>query len=75
MEAITAMFTYLIYAIQGIAGLYATFKLSVYGIAYMRKNTQKVEEAKEGLKNVVIGLAICLAGFPITDWLKSGFTF
>ncbi|MBC2137515.1 hypothetical protein HCA93_14565 [Listeria innocua] len=60
MARLSALFIALIRIVQGGAGAYAALKLSIYGIAYMRKNQQKVEEAKEGIMNVFIGLAIVL---------------
>ncbi|MBC1481554.1 hypothetical protein HCJ52_13855 [Listeria sp. FSL L7-1485] len=58
MAKISALFIAAIRIVQGVAGSYAALKLAIYGIAYMRKNQQKVEEAKEGMMNVFIGLAI-----------------
>ncbi|EAC4365530.1 hypothetical protein ACKW0K_000025 [Listeria monocytogenes] len=60
MARLSALFIALIRIVQGVAGAYAALKLAIYGIAYMRKNQQKVEEAKEGIMNVFIGLAIVL---------------
>ncbi|EAC5024890.1 hypothetical protein AM614_14960 [Listeria monocytogenes] len=60
MARLSALFIALIRIVQGVAGTYAALKLAIYGVAYMRKNQQKVEEAKEGIMNVFIGLAIVL---------------
>ncbi|EAE5923278.1 hypothetical protein CRD70_14045 [Listeria monocytogenes] len=70
MAKLSALFISLIRIVQGLAGAYAALKLSLYGIAYMRKNQQKVEEAKEGIMNVFIGLAIVILCEVITGIVK-----
>ncbi|EAC8103063.1 hypothetical protein F6Y08_14265 [Listeria monocytogenes] len=60
MAKLSALFVALIRIVQGLSGAYAALKLAIYGIAYMRKNQQKVEEAKEGMVNVFIGLAVVI---------------
>ncbi len=75
MEQLIEIITYCIRAVQGVGGSYAAFKLSIYGIAYMKKNMQKVEEAKDGMKNVGIGLAVVLGCEAGITFLKSGLVF
>ncbi|UHP11684.1 hypothetical protein LAX80_014115 (plasmid) [Listeria marthii] len=70
MAKLSALFIALIRIIQSLAGAYAGLKLALYGIAYMRKNQQKVEEAKEGIMNVFIGLAIVILCEVITGVVK-----
>lgn len=41
MAKLSALFISLIRIVQGLAGAYAALKLSLYGIAYMRKNQTK----------------------------------
>lgn len=54
-----------------LSGGFAAFKLGVYGIAYMTKNTRKVEEAQDGMKNVGIGLLVALSCEQIIQWLQT----
>lgn len=60
MDKIVALIVGGMRLVQTAGGAYAALKLSLYGIAYMRKNQQKVEEAKDGMKNVVIGLCVVI---------------
>ena len=48
MSKVTTILQYIITAIGTIAGLYATVKLGIYGMAHMEKNPQKVEQARDG---------------------------
>jgi hypothetical protein len=75
MNEIVNIISYGIRAIQVIAVAWAGFKLALYGTAYMKKNTQKVEEAKDGMKNVIIGLVIVLGCEAIVQFLKNGMNF
>ncbi|EQK39991.1 MAG: hypothetical protein ACRCW0_04930 [Clostridium sp.] len=75
MTQIVNIITYCIKAVQVIAIAWAGFKLCVYGTAYMRKNAQKVEEAKDGMKNVVGGLVVVLGCQAIVQFLKNGMNF
>lgn len=52
------------------AGGYATLKFIMMGIAHMEKNPQKVEAARDGMKNIVIGFLVCFGAFAITSFLK-----
>ncbi|MDD9150443.1 MULTISPECIES: hypothetical protein [unclassified Sporolactobacillus] len=58
-----------------ISGAYAALKLSIYGIAYMQKNPQKIQEAKDGMVNVAIGLAVCISSLSISQWLQGNLKF
>lgn len=58
-----------------ISGTYAALKLAIYAIGYMQKNPQKIQEAKEGMLNVAIGLCICLSSLTIEQWLKGNLKF
>lgn len=71
MGKITALFISALRLVQGVAGSFAAFKLSIYAIGYMKKNPQKIEEAKDGMKNVAIGLAIVILAETIINVLKS----
>ncbi|MBC1478900.1 hypothetical protein IA823_12690 [Listeria welshimeri] len=70
MAKLSALFIALIRIVQGLSGAYAALKLSIYGLAYMRKNQQKVEEAKEGMMNVFIGMAVVLLCEVIVNVVK-----
>lgn len=52
------------------SGGYATLKFIMMGIGHMEKNPQKVEAARDGMKNIVIGFGVCLGAYAITSWLK-----
>lgn len=71
MSKVTTILQYIITAIGTLSGLYATVKLGIYGMAHMEKNPQKVEQARDGLKNVAIGLLITIAAAAIVSWLKA----
>lgn len=75
MNEIVNIITYVIRAVQVIAVSWAGLKLAIYGTAYMRKNSQKVEEAKDGMKNVVAGLVVVLGCQAIVEFLKNGMNF
>ncbi|MFS0882737.1 hypothetical protein [Metabacillus niabensis] len=74
-ENIVTIMTYVITAVQTVAAGYAALKLSIYGVAFMKKNMQKVEEAKDGMKNVAIGLVIVLGCQAAVTFLKNGIGF
>ncbi|MBC1212449.1 hypothetical protein [Listeria booriae] len=71
MEKLVALIVGAMRIVQTIGGTYAAFKLSLYGIAYMRKNQQKVEEAKDGMKNVAVGLCIVILAEVIVQVIKN----
>lgn len=75
MSQIVNIITYMVRAVQTIGVSWAIFKLCVYGTAYMKKNIQKVEEAKDGMKNVVCGLVVLLGCEAIVQFLKAGMNF
>lgn len=54
-----------------ISGAWATIKLIMMGFAHMNKNPQKVEAARDGITNIVIGFFICLSATVIISWLKT----
>ncbi|QAT68056.1 hypothetical protein EQZ20_24600 (plasmid) [Bacillus glycinifermentans] len=72
---VVSLITYLIRAVQAIAGSYAALKLSTYAIGYMTKNHQRIEEAKGGMKNVAIGIIIVAGCEAIIQWLQKGIHF
>ncbi|WP_195336920.1 hypothetical protein [Paraclostridium bifermentans] len=75
MTQIVNIITYLIRGIQLVGIAWAGLKLGLYGVAYMKKNSTKVEEAKDGMQNVVIGLAVVLGCEAIVQFLKTGMNF
>lgn len=56
--------------VQGIAGGYAALMLSSMGIFMMTKNRQKLEEAQEGTKWIIVGLLVCLGAEMIIQFFK-----
>ncbi|MDO7204241.1 hypothetical protein Q5M85_08925 [Paraclostridium bifermentans] len=75
MTQIVNIITYLIRGIQLVGIAWAGLKLGLYGVAYMKKNSTKVEEAKDGMQNVVIRLAVVLGCEAIVQFLKTGMNF
>lgn len=67
MAGVTALTT----AATTFSGGYAALKFVLMGIGHMEKNPQKVEAARDGMKNIVIGFMVCLAALMIVSWLKS----
>ena len=57
--------------IQAIAGSYAAVMLALMGYHFMTKNRQKLDEAQDGVKNIVIGIFIVIGAQMIVTWLKS----
>jgi hypothetical protein len=72
---IVNVLTVILHLIQACAGGYAGVKLAIYAIGYMTKNQQRIEEAKGGMKNVVIGLVIVGGIQVIISWLQSSLKF
>lgn len=70
MDKILSIFQVLSTAATGLSGGYATLKLIMMGIAHMNKNPQKVEAARDGMQNVVIGFGVCLTAAIVVTWLK-----
>lgn len=70
MDKILSILQVLTTAATGISGGYAALKLVMMGIAHMNKNPQKVEAARDGMQNVVIGFAVCLSAAVVVTWLK-----
>ena len=49
----------------------ATLQLLLAAWNMMRKNQRKVEEAKEHMEHIVLGICIAVAGAAIVSWLMS----
>ncbi|KDN91401.1 hypothetical protein MF621_004160 (plasmid) [Bacillus velezensis] len=75
VDNIIHMIVYIVRAIQLAAGAFAAYKLALYAIGYMTKNPQKVEEAKGGMKNVVVGLFVVGGCEGIVKWIQQGAGF
>ncbi|MCY7967816.1 hypothetical protein MOB49_12010 [Bacillus haynesii] len=74
-QDIIKLITYGIRFVQGVAGAYAAFKIGAYAIGYMSKNQRKIEEAKDGMKNVAIGVVIVAGCEAAVQWLQKGIHF
>ncbi|MGP9043212.1 hypothetical protein [Cytobacillus kochii] len=74
-QQVIQILVYIIRAVQLVALSYAALKLSIYGVGYMKKNMQKVEEAKDGMKNVAIGLVVVLGCQAFVKFLDNGISF
>lgn len=75
VESVVGIFVFLLKAVQLVAGAYAGFKLATYGIGYMTKNHQKINEAKDGMKNVAVGIAIVAGAQVAVSWLQGNLGF
>lgn len=71
MDKIINVISFATRGAQVVAGGYAVFKLTLYAIYHMKKNPQKVEEAREGMKNVGIGILIAISAEFIIAWLQT----
>lgn len=70
MDFITQKLEFLLRAIQTIAGGYAAVMLAMMGYHFMTKNRQKIDEAQDGVKNIVIGIFIVVGAQMIVAWIK-----
>jgi len=75
VESIVGVLVFLLKAVQIVAGSYAAFKLGLYGVGYMTKNQRKIDEAKDGMKNVVIGIVIVAGAAVAVSWLQGNIGF
>ncbi|MCY7710840.1 MULTISPECIES: hypothetical protein [Bacillus] len=75
VENIVGVLVFLLKAVQVVAGSYAAFKLGLYGVGYMTKNQRKIDEAKDGMKNVVIGIVIVAGAAVAVSWLQGNIGF
>lgn len=75
VHSIVTIFVLGLRAVQAVAGSYAAFKTGVYGIGYMKKNQNKIEEAKDGIKNVGIGLGVVMGCQAGIQWLQNTLHF
>ncbi|MCF1585727.1 hypothetical protein LQF61_10975 [Tetragenococcus koreensis] len=70
MDYVIEKFEFILRAVQGVAGVYAAVMLAVMGYHYMTKNRQKLDEAQDGIKNVVVGFMIVVGAEAIIQWLQ-----
>ncbi|BAK95372.1 hypothetical protein [Tetragenococcus halophilus] len=70
MDYVIEKLEFILRAVQGVAGVYAAVMLAVMGYHYMTKNRQKLDEAQDGIKNVVIGFMIVVGAEAIIQWLQ-----
>lgn len=71
MERIQTVLTFLIGGASGLIGSWATLQLLLAAWNMMRKNQRKVEEAKEHMEHIVLGICVSVAGAAIVTWLMS----
>ncbi|EGO5014158.1 MULTISPECIES: hypothetical protein [Enterococcus] len=71
MDRIQTILIFLIGGISTLTGSWATLQLLQAAWNMMRKNQRKVEEAKEHIEHIVIGIVIAVAGAAIVNWLMS----
>jgi predicted tellurium resistance membrane protein TerC len=70
MDFIIQKLEFVLRAIQGGAGAYAAVMLALMGFHFMTKNRQKIEEAKDGVKYIVIGIIVVIGAQLIVNWVK-----
>lgn len=70
MEFILSKISVIMRFAQGLSGGYAALMLCQMGFYYMTKNRQKLEEAQDGIKNIIIGLLICGGAEMIIQFFK-----
>ncbi|GMG66719.1 hypothetical protein [Tetragenococcus halophilus] len=70
MDYVIEKLEFILRAVQGVAGVYGAVMLAVMGYHYMTKNRQKLDEAQDGIKNVVIGFMIVVGAEAIIQWLQ-----
>ncbi|GFK22503.1 hypothetical protein [Tetragenococcus halophilus] len=70
MDYVIEKLEFILRAVQGVAGVYAAVMLAVMGYHYMTKNRQKLDEAQDGIKNVVIDFMIVVGAEAIIQWLQ-----
>lgn len=71
MDFITSKLEFILRGIQAIAGSYAAVMLAIMGYHFMTKNRQKLDEAQDGVKNIVIGIFIVVGAQMIVNWIKN----
>ncbi|HFR3101170.1 TPA: hypothetical protein ACHU8X_002598 [Enterococcus faecalis] len=71
MDRIQTILIFLIGGISTLTGSWATLQLLQAAWNMMRKNQRKVEEAKEHIEHIVIGIVVAVAGAAIVNWLMS----
>lgn len=71
MDRIQTVLTFLIGGASGLIGSWATLQLLLAAWNMMRKNQRKVDEAKEHMEHIVLGICIAVAGAAIVSWLMS----
>ena len=71
MDRVQTILIFLIGGISGLVGSWATLQLLQAAWNMMRKNQRKVEEAKEHIEHIVIGIVVAVAGAAIVNWLMS----
>ena len=71
MERIQTFLTCLCGGASGLIGSWATLQLLLAAWNMMRKNQRKVEEAKEHMEHIVLGICVAVAGAAIVTWLMS----
>ncbi|EOH86313.1 hypothetical protein [Enterococcus pallens] len=71
MDFVTQKLEFILRGIQTVAGSYASVMLAIMGYHFMTKNRQKLDEAQDGVKNIVIGIFVVIGAEMIITWLKS----
>lgn len=71
MDFITGKLEFILRGIQAVAGSYAAVMMAIMGYHFMTKNRQKLDEAQDGVKNIIIGIFIVVGAQMIVTWLKS----
>lgn len=75
MEQILSVIRALGLVISGAAAVYGTAYLAYLGGCHITKKQQKLEEARDGMKNTFIGVGIALGSGIIMTWFTSQLGF
>ncbi|MEB8418999.1 hypothetical protein NGG16_16310 [Enterococcus casseliflavus] len=70
MNFIVQKLEFILHGIQTLAGGYAAIMLGLMGYHFMTKNRQKIEEAQDGVKNIIIGIFVVIGAQLIVNWIK-----
>lgn len=70
MEYLISKIDVILRLVQGVSGAYGGLMLSMMGFYYMTKNRQKLEEAQDGIKNIIIGFLICGGSTVIIEFFR-----
>lgn len=75
MDQVLSVIRALGLVIAGASAVYGATYLSYLGFCHITKKQQKLEEARDGMKNTFIGVGIALGSGIIMTWFTSQLGF